>query len=327
MSISFCGRVTQSRNRSIAQPPQKTIPMADVAGAEEVSERVPRIQRRADGVRPKPRDASDDRGRMHRDGCLVPLPDTRSPRCVYGRARSGEHVVLFGDSHAMQWFPALVVVARRRGWRLAGLTKAGCTAASGVRTYNQSLEREYEECKTWRRRTLRRIVAEERPDLVLVASTIFNSVIRDGDRLSRRDSRPYLTRGFVRTLRRFARTGAQVVVLRDGPRAPEDIPTCVSGALEHLRRCAFPLQGSFDPKAPETVAARRLPNVRLIDTHRLLCPGGTCPAVVGNALIYRDRTHLTATFARTAARWLGRRLPVRPRRAPRLAAAAASRAR
>ena len=35
-------------------------------------------------------------------------------------------VVLFGDSHAMQWFPALNGLAKEHDWRLVGLTKAAC---------------------------------------------------------------------------------------------------------------------------------------------------------------------------------------------------------
>jgi hypothetical protein len=30
-----------------------------------------------------------------------------------------------------------------------------------------------------------------------------------------------------------------------------------------------------------------------------ICPGEVCRAVIGNALTYRDKDHLTATFART----------------------------
>jgi peptidoglycan/LPS O-acetylase OafA/YrhL len=292
-----------------AQPPQRTIPIADVAGAAEVSERVRPIQRRADGVRPRPRDADGDRGQMYRDGCLVPMRETRSPRCVYGNRAATRRVVLFGDSHAMQFFPALQRIARRKDWRLVGLAKAACTAADGVLTYNRQLRRPYDECPTWRARTLRRIEKRERPDMVVVTSSVSSQVIDRGRRLDRGTSRRHLERGYVRTLRRLARTGARVVVLRDTPRAPFDVPACVSGALDRLEKCAFPLEGAIDPRAPEAAAARRLRRVRLVDTHKLLCPGGTCRAVMGNALVYRDRTHLTATFMRTAADWFGRRLP------------------
>jgi hypothetical protein len=35
----------------------------------------------------------------------------------------------------------------------------------------------------------------------------------------------------------------------------------------------------------------------------------TCPAVIGDALVYRNGSHLTATYVRTLAPWLGERLP------------------
>ena len=39
-----------------------------------------------------------------------------------------------------------------------------------------------------------------------------------------------------------------------------------------------------------------------------LCPGRVCPAVIGNVLVYRDTTHLTATYAASLTRWLSGRL-------------------
>jgi peptidoglycan/LPS O-acetylase OafA/YrhL len=58
-----------------------------------------------------------------RDGCLIRWLGTASGPCVYGSASSRTTVVLFGDSHALQWFPALDRAARARRWRLVSLTK------------------------------------------------------------------------------------------------------------------------------------------------------------------------------------------------------------
>jgi hypothetical protein len=32
-----------------------------------------------------------------------------------------------------------------------------------------------------------------------------------------------------------------------------------------------------------------------------VCPGGECPAAIGNVLVYRDTSHLTDTYAATLA--------------------------
>ena len=46
----------------------------------------------------------------------------------------------------------------------------------------------------------------------------------------------------------------------------------------------------------------------LVDINREICPDNLCRAVIGNALVYRDKSHLTATFARTLAPALERGL-------------------
>jgi len=46
------------------------------------------------------------------------------------------------------------------------------------------------------------------------------------------------------------------------------------------------------------------PDVALLDLTPEVCPHDVCRAVIGNALVYRDRSHLTATFARTLSPWL-----------------------
>ena len=44
-------------------------------------------------------------------------------------AGGGRTILLYGDSHAVQWFEPLEQIALQRGWRLVVLTKAGCPVA------------------------------------------------------------------------------------------------------------------------------------------------------------------------------------------------------
>jgi peptidoglycan/LPS O-acetylase OafA/YrhL len=86
------------------------------------------LQTSAKAVHPTPREAEtkENRPRMYADGCHLDLTEVESPECVYGNPSSDTTVVLFGDSHAMQWFPALNSLARERNWRLVGFTKSAC---------------------------------------------------------------------------------------------------------------------------------------------------------------------------------------------------------
>jgi hypothetical protein len=134
-----------------------------------------------------------------------------------------------------------------------------------------------------------------------------------GDRLSRTRSQPLLEAGYARTFRRLARTGARVAVIRDQARAPFDVASCVSENRERLRRCTFAPRRNAAYAFDARGARRARRRVKVIDPMTILCPrtprGRRCPAVVGNALVYRDTYHVSATYARTLADWLAPRLP------------------
>src|SRR3954452_23671293 len=100
------------------------------------------LQKSAKSVRPSPRRADADRGQAYHDGCHVEVLGTKSPPCVYGDPRSSTTVVLFGDSHALHFFPALRRVAERRDWRFVSLTKSGCPPAE-VDVYHRRMRRFY----------------------------------------------------------------------------------------------------------------------------------------------------------------------------------------
>jgi peptidoglycan/LPS O-acetylase OafA/YrhL len=266
-------------------------------------------QRTADALRPLPEQATDDRGRAHDDGCLVGHRETKSPACVYGVPSSDTTVVLFGDSHAMQYQPALDRVAKDRGWRLVVLTKSGCTPAD-VPTYNGQLKREYTECDTWRDNALSRIEREE-PAMVVTGNRATQRAAEDGERMSPEGSAEALRDGYVRTLDRLRGADAKVVVLADNPHPPRDMPACVSDSLDSLTDCAFPEKQGLGFPRVNADAAKQTSGVSLIDPTDALCRDGTCPAVVGNALVYRNSAHITATYMRTLTGWLNEALPSR----------------
>jgi len=269
------------------------------------------VQEHARAIRPVPKSAIRDRGRADADGCLVEQRDTRSGPCVYGDRSSETTAVLFGDSHAAQYFPALEIVAEERGWRVVVLTKSGCTPAD-VEMWNAQFRRRYRECERWRARAITRI-QRERPALILVGNLNAHTVVRDGGRLDRGDSARALEAGMVRTLRRLRATGASVALITDNPRPTLDVRGCVSRSLDSLRDCAFTRGEAFAHAPVNSRAAARVRGVRRIDPTPVLCPTRLCPAVIGNVLVYRNTAHITATYMATLAPWLGERLP-RPAR-------------
>ena len=107
------------------------------------------------------------------DDCHLQIPSIEPKECIYGQKDSGFTAVLFGDSHAEQWLPALVGVARKEDWRLIPFTKAGCPSVT-VEPYNLNIRRQYTECTAWRKRVFARIT-ELRPQLIIMM--IFHTVL------------------------------------------------------------------------------------------------------------------------------------------------------
>jgi hypothetical protein len=245
---------------------------------------------------------------MYADGCHLTFPETEAPQCVYGNPTSETTVVLFGDSHAMQWFPALNKIAKKRDWRLVGITKAACPPAE-VHIYNATLRRSYRECDEWRERTLGRIVEDENPNLVVTSSLPTYRPREDGKRLDRDASEEAMVDGYASTLRKLRSTGARVVLIEDVPHPNKNIPECVSRSLDQLERCATPRVEALGYPNINTRVAKQVESVSLIDPTPTVCLEKTCPAVIGDVLIYRNGAHLTATYVRTLTPWLAKQLP------------------
>lgn len=293
----------------VVTPSFQTKPESQVAGVSELRQGS-EPQKSADAVRPNPREAEKNRSVMYDDGCHLEQPQTELPEppdCVYGDRSSDTTVVVFGDSHAMHWFPALRKLANERDWRLIGLTKSSCTPADTT-IYNGSLRREYRECDEWRGNVLDRL-REESPDLVLTSSITTYSVMEDGERLGRESGTEALREGYVSTLERLRETGARVAVMEDIAHPDKDIPECVSRSLDDLRECAIPKDKAFNFPKLNTQAAEEVEGARPMDPEPVLCREKRCPAVVGDVLVYRNGAHLTPAYARSLSPWLGDRLP------------------
>ncbi|WP_280525834.1 SGNH hydrolase domain-containing protein, partial [Cellulomonas uda] len=103
------------------------------------------------------------------------------------------------------------------------------------------------------------------------------------------------------TWQRLSDAGIDVAVLGDTPWVGIDVPECVA---QH--RDTWTTECSPDSAAPERrsslaqqQAAADALGVPLLDVTDLLCPDQQCPAVIGGVLVWRDVSHVTASYART----------------------------
>ncbi|AEM85538.1 acyltransferase family protein [Streptomyces violaceusniger] len=240
-------------------------------------------------------DIKKKRSAVYRDGCHVNYTATRSPDCVYGDRTSDKVVVLYGDSHAAQWFPALEKLSRRYGWKLVSLTKSSCKTAD-ITIVNG--HRPYEACDTWRKEALKRI-ERLHPMLVVASSSEAGTSVRP-----LRDPLREWAAGYERVYRQLARAADHVAVLLDNPWPKDDPVECAASRPLRLRGCEPDQRDAVkDPTRREAnrQGARRA-GAAVVDPKPWLCPrSGGCPVAVGDTFVYRDESHLAETYVEALA--------------------------
>jgi hypothetical protein len=220
--------------------------------------------------------------------------------CVYGDKYARRLVVLFGDSHAQMWLPAIAPVAKADGLRLALIWMAGCAAAT-VSVWDAATRSINYACNAWRSRMITKIRAAD-PTLVLLAS-------RTSDipgPANRPTTGAAWQAGLERTITELESATTTVAVIGDVTIfSPHPLPNCLAANATDLQACAVqnPNGKTRQHFAAERAAART-EHVDYLNPQPWLCTApptttvrGTCSPVIGNMVAYSDTFHVSATYA------------------------------
>jgi peptidoglycan/LPS O-acetylase OafA/YrhL len=244
-------------------------------------------------------------------GCkTTSVPQTKVDRCVSQVDAPRGSVVVIGDSHAQEWLPAIRAAAVKFQWNLTILIKQGCPYTDAIVARESA---EFKECTAWNRE-VRPLLAAMTPDLVITASLERSEVVESGHLVTGTEASSDLTDGYVSAWSRLTERGIPVVVLRDTPRMPFNIPECIEKNGEaNLAACSVARTVAISNR-PRTAqgAQAKVQGSYMIDMNDFICPGTTCWPVIGGVLVYRDTDHLTATYVRSMSRVFEDRLQQLP---------------
>lgn len=242
-------------------------------------------------------EASSDLGPNYRNGCHVPFRDIGQPECRFGPA-GAPRVVLFGDSHAAQWFTPLTKAAEDEGWQVQAWTKTSCPSGELTIWYVPTRS-VYEECSAWRNDRIRELVANP-PELVIISnSTRWHGWLYDSRKQTvadRAETDRLWQDGFDALAKRLGDANIPIVELRDTPEMYRSFKNCLSLSewTDCYRERRDATNGSDWKIGDRTNASR-------VDLTDAICGPGRCYATKGEMILYRDSHHLTATFATTLA--------------------------
>ncbi len=231
--------------------------------------------------------ARNDLPPIYDNGCILDLGVSTPKSCIYGDPNGSVTIVLFGDSHAAEWMPALNKVATDHHWRLVVHTKKACPSAEIPTEKDPNRT----DCAPWRAAVIDQIAALH-PDLVVMSSYRYKQV----GAAAGRDPDTVWKEGIDRTVSKVQPLAAHVVLLGDSATPLGDVPSCLAGHLASVAACMNSRSGAVRPgrlAVERDVAAKY--GIEFIPTSDWMCTDSACPVIVGNVLMYRDNSHITAT--------------------------------
>lgn len=230
--------------------------------------------------------------------------------CDYSGGRpDAESVWLVGDSHAQQWQPAIIELAREKNWKLKVSYSGGCPLAEvrylgyrGAAADPAAVEK----CGLWRK-NVADAVERDKPAMVFTSSFAAGEQIDDG---SGRSQLEQYKEGFSRYWTRWLQAGAVVYPIADPPQNDKvrDV-NCVAVSTENPLKCRAP-RGEALPQDPVVEAAKAADDarVRLLDMSGYFCDESYCYGAVGGVPIYFDPDHLNRKFSSQLASHIGSEL-------------------
>ena len=249
-------------------------------------------------------------GRTHpvavQDGCHVSHRIAVPVVCSYYGTDTSRSLFLVGDSHALQWQPALMDIARRKGWRLYMSTKSGCPIPTiTVLRLDGSVATD---CDLWREAVFGEIEARH-PGLVVTASRNDYPLDLVHDRDSP-ENRQLWHAAMVTSLTRLKADAGQVILLGDTPQWDQDIPSCLRVHSRNMAVCETRMSHAISAvRTTNDRTAAAEAGVTFRTTAHLVCPYDPCPVVIDRFLLTGDDDHLTPPFVASLSRGIERLLP------------------
>jgi peptidoglycan/LPS O-acetylase OafA/YrhL len=200
---------------------------------------------------------------------------TENDICQYGDGDGSKKLVLFGNSHAVAWLPALGPTAKTAGWQLFPVVKESCDWGEYLGSDR------YPQCGVWYRWALAKIKAMH-PDVIVLNGYLGGP-----------DWQPALAQA-ISDLKPLA---GRVVLFTDPPGVVTPPVDCLQRRNATLQSCVSPLTdySGSSSRTQRTMAAQA--GIGFVDVQPWFCWKAMCPSVIGSRVVYTDVGHVTQTYA------------------------------
>jgi hypothetical protein len=244
--------------------------------------------------------ANEEKSMFWGDSCATnPGGSAAATACAFADTSAKQTVVLYGDSFALQWVPALIELGNVDHFKLVVYVRIGCPFANkAVRDYLGSID---PGCLPFRGNVVTAINAmRPAPQLVLAAEDFYRTA-SDGSSISPRQ----WAAAVGSTLTQLAVHRFPVGVVLGVPAAKLDPSHCLAAHVSDIQACNTAIGGAFSMTADAKFSsAIRGSHAFVVNVSMLLC-GNSCPDVLHNTLVHADRWHISAPYVQSLARSFG----------------------
>jgi peptidoglycan/LPS O-acetylase OafA/YrhL len=232
---------------------------------------------------------------IYKNGCHLESGISEYPTsCEFGDLSSTTSVMLIGDSHAANWFPAINTAAKESNFKLLSRTKSSCGLLSIE--HMESPDKVSQDCLQWRRLVLQEIERAQ-PELVVVSQMVIRPENSNLDKAEFQDYNKQLRVELVRELQALSRIAKQVLFIDDIPQLSFDPKKC----LETFSPDSCISNRESREVAPSYLHSENITNLKSINFNDLICAQNKCSATNSAGIVYRDSHHLTEVFSRSLA--------------------------
>lgn len=261
-------------------------------------------------------------------GCLVgpsvsTAIGTRPADCDFGDVSADQTLILFGDSNAWMWLPALNEIGLADGFRVELDARADCEVAD-LNLFDSISVVGSKGCSLFRSYVLQRIATVHPFATVIAEYGYYDHVTYAHQPYS---SRVYLA-ALTKTIRIIHHDGSLTIMLSTPPPQLGNPVTCLSRHSTSISECGVPAKClnsnnaalaacSFGPSYPNLSISNvaGVPSAvakgggTYVPTGALFCTSTVCPPVIDDTVVFFDQAHVSSHFTLRATRALSQLLP------------------
>ena len=217
--------------------------------------------------------------------CSAHDGETSSNLCHLGLTSARRSMVVFGDSHAEMWMPAILTMAQRDGWSVIPLSKSACTSQK----WNDG--HDWRECHDWYRWAVGQAQAL-RPDVMLVSGCCgwFQGDVAESAKTA-----------FFSLAAAMKPYTKSVVLVGDNVGIGRQPLDCLLSRGATMAKCTTSWPSDRFSLNHDLAILSKKHGIGFVDTSGWFCSDNRCPMVVDNTIVYVDTAHITDDYAQALA--------------------------